>query len=564
MIGMEPQTVVFTARKIITMDSDVPEATAVAVRGGRIVAVGSVDEVTSGLGECVLDETLAEHVVIAGLIDQHLHPLLGATTLVTEVIATEDWHLPGRTFAAAMSEQEYRDRLAMAEADRAGTDEWLVSWGYHPLWHGELNRAVLDGISTTRPIVIWHRSCHEFFLNSAACDAMGLTEEAMAGLGRMSDMIDWEAGHWWESGTGAVAGPIFAGFFTPERLMRGLAQMVAYLHGNGVTAINEPGIMWDIEPWALYQAILGADATPFGSTFLVDARTQADKGMAAEDVVADAEAQVARASEGKVRLLNKAVKFFADGAIISQLMQMREPYLDDDGQPDPGHTGEWMMDPAVFAEYARAYWNAGWQIHTHVNGDAGLDMMLDILEACHRATPREDHRSVIVHFANSTEEQVARIAALGAIVSANPYYPVGFADKYAAQGLGPERADSMVRARSVLDHGVRLSYHSDLPMAPAEPLAFVDFGVNRRTPSGRVAGPEQRITVHEALRAVTIEAAYSWRLEDELGSVTPGKVANFTVLDADPHEVDPADVRSIGVVGVVFEGQWRPVPTAEP
>lgn len=559
---MQTETVVFTARKFITMDPDIPEATAVAVRDGRIVAVGSLDEVTAGLSAFAIADNLAEHVVIAGLIDQHLHPLLGATTLVTEVIATEDWHLPGRTFAAATSGREYRDRLAVAEADRAGTDEWLVSWGYHPLWHGELDRAVLDAISTTRPIVIWHRSCHEFFLNTAACDAMGLTEEAMAGLGRMSEMMDWEAGHWWESGTGAVAGPIFAGFFTQERLMQGLTQMVAYLHGNGVTAINEPGIMWDIEPWSLYQAILGAEATPFGSTFLVDARTQADKGLAADEVVADAEAQVARARQGKVRLLNKAVKFFADGAIISQRMQMREPYLHEDGQPDLDHAGEWMMDPTVFAEYARAYWDAGWQIHTHVNGDAGLDMVLDTLEACERATPREHHRSVIVHFANSTDDQVARIAALGAIVSANPYYPVGFADRYAEHGLGPERADSMVRARSVLDHGVRLSYHSDLPMGPAEPLAFVDFGVNRRTPSGRVAGPEQRITVDEALRAVTIEAAYSWRMEDQLGSITPGKMANFTVLDADPYEVDPAQVRSIGVRGVVFEGTWRPVPTA--
>jgi predicted amidohydrolase YtcJ len=167
---------------------------------------------------------------------------------------------------------------------------------------------------------------------------------------------------------------------------------------------------------------------------------------------------------------------------------------------------------------------------------------------------------VIVHFANSTEEQVDRLARLGCIVSANPYYPVGFADRYGAYGLGPERADAMVRSASVLARGVPLAFHSDLPMAPAEPLALASFAVNRVTETGRVAAPEQRIGVHDALRAVTIEAAYSWRMEHELGSIAPGKSATFTVLGADPYEVDAADLRGVPVIGSVYEGRWFPVP----
>jgi predicted amidohydrolase YtcJ len=166
--------------------------------------------------------------------------------------------------------------------------------------------------------------------------------------------------------------------------------------------------------------------------------------------------------------------------------------------------------------------------------------------------PRTDHRTVIVHFANSTEEQIDRIAALGCIVSANPYYPVGFADQYSRHGLGPERADAMVRAASVLRRGIPLSLHSDLPMGPV--------AVNRRTPEGRVAGPQQRIGVHDALRAVTIEAAYSWRREDELGSITPGKYANFTVLAEDPYAVEPERLGDIPILGTVFEGRWFPAP----
>ena len=551
-----PGTTVFAARRVITMDPDLPEATAVAVSGGRITGVGTLGDLQE-IGE--VDDTFATAVLCPGLIDQHVHPVLGASTLMTAVIAVEDWVLPSKTFPAARSPEQYRQRLAEAERALSDPDEWLFSWGYHKLWHGALDRAALDAVSATRPVVVWQRSGHEFFLNTAAIDNLGLSADQMAGHGAASDMVDFDAGHWWESGTNLLLPALAPLLLSPQRLAAGLRQMVDYLHANGVTAINEPGIMWAIEPWELYQQILGADDTPFGSTFLVDARSQADSGMDPAHAVADAEAQVRRASSGKVRLLPKQVKLFADGAIISQLMQMRDPYLDDTGHPDLCHHGEWMMAPATFRAFARVYWEAGWQLHIHVNGDAGLDLVLDTIEECQAIHPRTDHRTVIVHFANSTEEQIDRIARLGCLVSANPYYPVGFADQYAAHGLGAQRADNMVRAASVLRRGIPLSLHSDLPMGPAAPQELASFAVNRRTPGGRGAGPDQRIAVHEALRAVTIEAAYSWRLEHELGSITPGKAATFTVLGDDPYRVDPGLLGDIEILGTVYEGRWFPV-----
>lgn len=552
---MPDATTIYRARRIITCDPDRPDGTAVAVSGGRITAVGSFEELRS---TGTVDDTFADAVLLPGLIDQHLHPLLGASTLMTEVIAVEDWVLPRKTFPAANSAQEYRQRLTEAHHGLADPHEWLFSWGYHRLWHGPLDRATLNTVSATRPIVVWQRSCHEFFLNTAAIDALGLTAAQMAGHGAASDMVDFEAGHWWETGTNLILPALSPLLMSPERIAAGLHQMVAYLHANGVTAINEPGIVWAIEPWDLYQQILGSPETPFLSTFLVDARSQADSGMNPANAVADAESQVARASEGKVRLLPKQVKLFADGAIISQLMQMRDPYLDDDGHPDLCHHGEWMMQPDAFRAFAQVYWNADWQLHIHVNGDAGLDLVLDTIEECMTAHPRTDHRTVIVHFANSTDEQVDRIARLGCLVSANSYYPVGFADKYAAHGLGPARADSMVRAASVLERGIPLSLHSDLPMGPAAPLALASFAVNRRTPSGRVADPGQCIAVEAALRAITIDAAYSWRMEDQLGTITPGKAATFTALAEDPYAVDPTRLGDIAIIGTLYDGRWFP------
>lgn len=552
----------------ITMDDERPRVGAVAVTDTTVTAIGSLDDVKAELADRpyrVDDHTFDGAIITPGLIDQHLHPILGAATLASDVIAIEDWVLPERTFPAATSPQQYRDRLvaglaAIDARDPAGAEIYF-SWGYHRLWHGELDRGVLDELAPTRPVVIWQRSCHEWYLNSAAIAAIGLDREEQLSHDPASTMIDWEAGHWWEQGMNLLLPTLQPRLLTDELMVRGLRQLVAYLHRNGVTAFNEPGALFTPPLWQLYQAILGADDVPFNSYFLVDGRAQIDNHLPEDQVISDAERQIALAppGSGKLEFFDKQVKLFADGAIISQLMQLREPYLDADGHPDPHHHGEWLIEPDQLHQRVRLYWEAGYQIHCHVNGDEGLDVLLDAFEDAARAHPRSDHRCVIVHFANSRPDQIARIARLGLLISANPYYTTQFADRYGQVGLGPERADEMVRSASTLAAGIRLSFHSDLPMGPSSPLGFMWCAVNRTTVSGRIAAPSERISVHDALRAVTIEAAYSWRKEDQLGSIVPGKRATFTVLAEDPYAVDPQHLRDIAVRGTFFEGRWFPV-----
>lgn len=544
---------VYIARKIITMERRPATATAVAIAGKRIVAVGTLAQVETALGSraYTVDETFKSRIVMPGFIDQHLHPVLGALTLAVEVIAPEDWVLPGKTCKAAGNPGDYWQRLRTSEAQLKEPDEWLLTWGYHALWHGPLDRAALDKLSATRPIAVWQRSCHEFYLNSAALKILGITEEMTNGKAQ----TNWAEGHFWEAGLNLVAAPMLKVMATPARLAFGLNQMVAYLHANGVTAYNEPGALYTAEIWKLYERILGAPETPMYSTFLADGRGIVDR-VGLNEALDATEAQIAVAPEApgrKVMFLQKQIKLFADGAIISQLMQMKDGYTD-------GHKGEWIMPPDELERRARLYWDAGYQIHVHVNGDLGLEAVLNVLERRMRENPRADHRFVIVHFACSSEQQVVRIKQLGAIVSANPYYTTAFADKYAKIGLGAKRADSMVRAQSVLRRKIPFSYHSDLPMGPSDPLHLAWCGVNRITTSGRIADPAQRISVHQALRAITIDAAYSWRKEDQLGSIAPGKIANLTVLDQDPYAVPPAKLKDIPIWGTVFEGRLFPAP----
>jgi predicted amidohydrolase YtcJ len=236
-MAMTPATI-FVAKKIVTMERGNPAATAVAVEGDRIVAAGSLDQVKAALGTrpTRIDQTFAGKVVLPGLIDQHLHPVLGALTLAVEVIAPEDWVLPDRTFQAAMTPKDYRARLKAAVDASKDSKDWFFTWGYHGLWHGPLSRADLNALSTARPIAVWQRSCHEFYLNDAAIAALGVTEAATKGKGEWSAQVDFANGHFWEGGLNFIIGPMMNVLATPDRLSFGLKQMVAYLHANGVTA----------------------------------------------------------------------------------------------------------------------------------------------------------------------------------------------------------------------------------------------------------------------------------------------------------------------------------------
>lgn len=548
----ETDIIIYTAREIITMDSAQPSASAVAVANGRILGVGSRQDMVKLAGDKphAVDSTFKDKVVLPGLIDQHLHPLLSALTLSSEIISIEDWALPEGTIKAAHDAEEYIARLRAAEAAMDDPKALLLSWGFHHYFHDKLTRNKLDAISTTRPIIVWHRSAHEFFLNTTALQLAGVTSASIGSLEQgVRKQINFEEGHFWERGAFEFLLPSLMPLVaSPDRLLAGLALTEKYLHSSGVTTSSEPGGATDMYP--VQVSVLGDDKTPFRFYFIPDGRTLGGS-FADEKLIAETEKLLPLAT-GNTEFLPKQVKLFADGAIFSQLMQMRDGYTD-------GHHGEWMMEPSEFARIFRTYWDAGYQIHVHQNGDAGLEMVLDTLAQNLERNPRTDHRTTIVHFGFATPEQVQRLAKLGAIVSANPYYTVALADRYGEIGIGPKRADEMVRLGDVSRAGVSFSFHSDMPMAPAQPLFLMWAAVNRLTPSGRVAGPEQRISVQQALAAVTTEAAFSLRLEEELGSISPGKRANFTILEESPFAVKPGAIKDIEIWGTVLEGRLQPL-----
>ena len=539
---------------IITMDDSQPRAEAVISSiGGEILFVGPLAAAREQFPDAkVLD--LGGRTMMAGFIEQHLHPFLAALSLSIPVVAPEAWEVPGKTWPAATDAKSYLSRLVEIEAAIENPDEMFWSWGYNNYFHGELNRSILDEISMSRPIAVWHRSVHEFFLNSAAIEKFGINQADINALGaEVVEQSNVEDGHFFEAGALLYLLPIiFPELGNAERFQSGLEQMVEMLHSKGVTAYNEPGAFIPEPMIPLYASVLGADSTPMYSFFIAESKTPFF--AAGPDGVLQAVEDVTNTfgDSKKVRFFDGHIKMLVDGAIVSQLMMMRDGYLD-------GHHGEWIQQPEEIEAISKIFWEAGYQLHIHVNGDLGLDSVIAMLKRRRAEFPREDHRTTIVHFANSAEDQIAELAELGVIVSANPYYVTGFGERFGQVGLGPERAHAMARLGPVEDAGISISLHSDMPIAPADPLFLAWSAVTRESVSGRALRPDLAMSVHGAMRAITIDAAYSWGMEDTLGSIAAGKIANFTILGENPYDVDPAHLKDIDVHATVFEGELFPI-----
>ncbi len=552
---------VFQAGAVVTMDPEMPRARYIAVRDGRILAVGaSLDDLSGALNGAnyALNDQFADQVLMPGLIDPHLHPMM-AFLLPMHFITPEGWDLPSGVSAPSRDPEDYRARLTSAIAgDHAEAP--FFTWGYHQLWHGPIDRAALDVIAPERPVIVWHRSFHEVILNSAALELFGLdTQEtydlAISASGADPAHGDFEKGHFFETGLGAALPPMRRYILSPIKLNAGFEAMKKMMRENGVTTIADmaTGLFagFDTER-AIIEAAFGEASNNPARVMLVPDANSLIKQTGSLDAAVESVVKQVSDKTGRV-FVNNRIKLFADGAFFSQYMQMGPPGYDD------GHEGKWINTPEEFESFARAFWNAGVTIHWHVNGDAGLDEVLDVVENLQLENPRADHRLTLEHLGYSREDQNRRIAALGLLVSAQPNYVYVLSDKYAERGLGFDRASQISRLGSLEDKNVRLALHSDLTMAPVDPLFLAWIAANRETMEGSTMAPEERLSLDKALRAITIDAAFVLGLEEEIGSITPGKRADFAVLNEDPYEIGTSGLNDISVWGVVFEGQVWPV-----
>lgn len=537
-----PEIKVYLAKKIVTMQEELAEATAIAVQDGKIAAIGNLESIQQDLGEQTfsVDNSYADNILYPGFIDNHLHPTLAGILFPSEFITPFDWSLPQREVSGIANADDYFAELK-TKLDQSDKTKPFITWGYHHYFHGELTRAQLDKLSPEQPVIVWHRSFHEIVVNSALLLLLELKQEDFAN----HPAVNFDKGHFWELGLFSIFNKLAPIVLEPKRYHEGVRLGLEHARTNGITSVVDQGfplLDFDMELAQLDSALtqhqlpLEVFIVGNGKTLSLDGL---DKGLARLEALPEH-------NTDKIQFLPKQVKLLADGAFYSQLMQMREPYLD-------GHHGEWITPPDELQKTAATFWNAGYQLHIHVNGDLGVDTVLDTIEKLQKDQP-STNSTVFHHYGFSAPEHAARLAKLDVIVSANPYYLYALADKYSEIGLGKERAQAITRLGDLERNKVSVSLHSDLPMAPASPLTLAGVAASRTSASGKVHLSEQRLSKRAALAGVTIAAAQAVGLDDRIGSLKVGKQADFVVLEQDPLKLEPVQWKNIKIITTIKHG----------
>jgi predicted amidohydrolase YtcJ len=545
------QVTVFEAAKIVTMEPSNPSARFAAVADGIILGVAdslaALEPWTRGRSVSV-DRRFAKNVLMPGLIDPHVHPMLASVALNFTFLAPDDWKLPSGTYPGVQTQTGYRQQLSALLAK--SKDDVFICWGYHELFHGPMDRAYLDQIAPDRPVIIWQRSFHDIIVNSVMMKKWGFDtkaklDAAVTAVKVDPTHVDFAKGLFSETGTNVALAKMQPVILAPEKIQRGMAALKKMMLTSGVTTVSDmgTGLFANFEMEAgLIKAAFEQPGNP-SRVMLMPMATKMTGVTDLDGWMAD----TARKYASHHVRLDRRIKLFADGAFFSLNMRMNAPgYLD-------GHFGKWLTEPPEFRAFAARYWEAGFHLHIHVNGDEGLDVVLDALA---KLPPRNAQTITLEHLGYSTEAQNRRIAKLGLMVSAQPNYIRVLGDAYEREGLGPDRAANMNRLGSLERKGVPLGLHSDFNMAPVDPLYLAWIAANRITISGNVKAPNERLSLDKALRAITIEAAQVIGMDSLVGSIAAGKKADFTVLEADPYAVGAARLRDIKIRGVIFEGQF--------
>ena len=542
---------VFVAARVITMNPSWPEGEAVAVRDGQILEVGSLEacRLWGQQGKLVIRDDFAGRVIMPGFIDPHLHPIMAAVLLPMEFITALEWRFPWQTVPAVVSAEGYRQ--ALRERSRLTPEEEpFFTWGYHASWHGDMSRALLDELFGERPALVWQRSFHEVFLNTAMMDRLGMQEDALRGRHH----VDFERGHFYEHGLGYAIVKLNRIIMDPAWIDRGLARLRQLVHFGGHTSLGDMAVgLFDLEmEWAASRRQLDHADVPFRVICVPHALRLGPSPRDLPGLVAAVEGLTELSTERFQ--FGRRVKLFTDGAFFSQRAMLQPPgYLD-------GHLGDWLVVPEEYERIARAFWMAGFRIHVHCTGDLGVELAVETLEKLQWERPRFNHGYTIEHFGYSSPEQILRIRALGANVSANVYYLHELSDIYSRLGVGVERSHQMARLGSCDRAGIPWTLHSDFPMAPALPLHNAWVAASRINCAGEVVGEQEKVSLDAALRAITLDAAHILGIDDVTGSIRAGKQADFVVLDQDPYQVGVAGLREIEVLATVFQGRPAEVP----
>lgn len=535
---------IYVARRILTMNPANPEATHVCVQGDRILGAGSLEEL-AGWGKFKLHEQFADKILMPGLVEGHSHVMEGAFWRYVYCGYFDRVDPAGKTWSGLASLEEVIERLWEKAQSMGKGKEPISGWALDPIYYGDArcSRGELDRVSGTRPVGVLHASGHIMNVNTPALEMAGLLRQGIEhpGIPLGEDGFP----------TGELKGPdamapvgIHVGF--DRQLMagdeRGLRDFARLCVRKGVTtAADLAGLLPDDAVEMMTQV---CNDEGFPARIVALRRFQ---NLSPKDLI-DRVQVLGERSTNPLRM--GIIKVIADGSIQGFSARLRWP-----GYYNGAENGLWYVSPDELQEIYNRALESGVQVHTHNNGDEATDLVLDCLERALQKHPQPDHRFTMQHCQLANAAQFRRMKKIELCVNLFPNHIFYWGEQHYAKTVGPERAHRMNACATALREGVPLAIHSDAPVTPLGPLFTAWCAVHRSTAAGRILGEHERISVPDALRTITLGAAYTFKLDGEIGSIETGKRADFAVLEDDPLEIGGENLKDVRIWGVVQGGR---------
>ena len=523
----EPDLILYNANAW-TVNAKQPRAQAIAISGGRFLAIGSNDEVLALAAGTAKKIDVGGKTVLPGFIDAHSHPAEAGLDHLRMV----DCDL--RSIAEIVAALRKR-------ASQTSPGQWVLGFKYDDTKTAEgraLTLKDLDDAIPDHPVFVEHRGGHTAWVNSAALKVAKVDDKTPDPPGGKYDhdpATGKLTGHMREKAKEQFEALIPTNF-TRDDHREGVKLIAKMMTRTGITSVTD------------------ALGSPDGLRAYQDARESGDLLLRVYCHIYYAYFDQMQAAGVKTGLGDEwvrvgAQKAICDGSISERTARLSEAYM---GRPND--FGILVTPEDQLYEISRKAHAAGWQLATHANGDVGIDITLKVYERLQKEMPRRDARFRLEHCTVINDSLVERIRALGAIPTPFSTYVYYHGEKM--KEYGPERLDHMFALRSFIDAGIRPTQASDYPPGPFEPMMALQSEVTRTDIKGNVWGPKQKITVEEAIRVGTLHGAYASYEENLKGSIEPGKLADLVVLGSDPFKVDPSELIKTPIERTMVGGKW--------
>ncbi len=525
---------VWSGGPIITMAGDTVEnAEAIAVRDGKIIAVGSLESVRKAAGKKAVSVDLKGRTLLPGFIDAHGH--VGSVGQVAALAQLAPPPVGKVDSIAALQEalRAYTPPTGMPFIIGNGYDDSQLAERRHP------NRHDLDAVYPDKPTIIIHASGHFAVMNSAMLKLTGISADTPNPAG---GIIRREADG--KTPDGVLEETAFfvpAMRILPPSLEGGVAALVAGLKiyaANGITTAQDGRVM--PESWASLAAASKRGVLPIDTVALVSFE---------RDWPADVRAQIGKPYEGRMRI--GGVKLTIDGSPQGRTAWLHDPVTVPPEGKDASYRGYPAIDLNLFnTKLADAAAN-NWQVFVHVNGDEAMQALIDGVWK----NGLTGKRTIAIHSQVVRRDQLEDMKKIDIQPSFFANHTWYWGDWHREVALGPKRADFISPQATAWDIGLRPTAHNDSPVVPPDMMRLIWSSVNRRTQSGDILGPLERIPVYRALQQVTINAAWQIHEDADKGSLAPGKRADLVVLDANPLTIAPDKLNTIRVVATIKDGR---------